>query len=448
MIRKLAFSLMTLVLLVLMAEGFCIIVKPDEWLFRDPYGGETVSMFRMLRYDAAVGWTGRPGAKVMHLDERLNRHGLRGADFPEEKQPGVVRIVAMGDSASFGVQMADVTRDLPLIVLDGAFPLLLKEKLGPYALPNRHYEVINAGVIGYSTLQGLRYLRREVLRWNPDVLLIRYGFNDHWVREPKYTIRPEPRNSALRWMYWQILRSRLHAFVKRSITALMESGGVALHVDATWPPPDGAPSFEEMRVPPEEFVFNLRLMVEEARSHRAIPILMNAPAAGIARESYRRHKEFTLFLKGTGYASDADIFRVHQRYNALVAQVAREENVPFIDLDAAFKARGREQFFALTELTHPNEAGNSLIAEMVLDELVRLGIVVAGPQNRSRPAARIPQKPLPRGGAGSLKESPVGDNAPGSLTNLSRRVPVRVSRSSHRMRGSPGPRRRRSSSSI
>jgi lysophospholipase L1-like esterase len=370
--KNLALALASLVTFFTAAELLCRVVRPDERWFKDPYAND-LTLFRFLRYDAALGWTGRPGAKIMHLEERLNARGLRGPDFSDEKPPGVVRIVAMGDSCTFNVQFADVNRKVPLIALNDPVPALLSRLLATQDTPGRRFEIINAGVLGYSTLQGVRYLRRDVRRWHPDVILIRYGWNDHWAREPGLGIRPEPRNGALRRIYWQLLQSRLYAFMKRLIATALGPTNFA-HPAEKPVPMGGAPPTSAMRVPPDEFVFNLRLMIREARAEGARVILMNAPM-GTAVESFLRSKSLRPFLRSLGYGSLEDIFRVHRRYNALSAKVAREEDVPFIDLDAAFAARGRAALFGPTEVIHSNGEGNRLIAEMIFEELRRLGIV-------------------------------------------------------------------------
>src|SRR5262249_4068385 len=76
-------------------------------------------------------------------------------------------------------------------------------------------EVINAGVIGYSTLQGLRLLKHEVRRWHPDVITIRYGVNDHWKLTPIYIPAQEPRYTAVRWAQDMLLDQQFFQLMVR-----------------------------------------------------------------------------------------------------------------------------------------------------------------------------------------------------------------------------------------
>jgi lysophospholipase L1-like esterase len=113
--------------------------------------------------DPLLFWRLRPQARVPAEDITINRHGLRGEDL-ETKRPGVCRIVCLGDSATFGFKVRG----------HETYPRLLADDL------SREFrvEVINGGVPGFSTLQGLRFLRRDILPLQPDLLIISYGLND------------------------------------------------------------------------------------------------------------------------------------------------------------------------------------------------------------------------------------------------------------------------------
>lgn len=380
-------SALTLLLILVVVEGICRIARPGEGMFEDPYENAN-TLFQMLRYHPTLGWSGRPDAKVMHLDEHLNSRGQRGPEFQDEKPAGVVRIVALGDSCTFNVQFYDVNREIPLIILEDPYPALLGRMLEFYDAPGRRYEVINAGVPGYSTLQGLRFLRQEALGWDPDVVLIRFGWNDHWFREPGYTLRPEPRNALLRWIYAGLRRSYFYRFMTGLVATL--KGRVPSAAPAANRPPDAPPPLpEELRVPPEEFDFNLRLIIREARGHGAVPILINAPT-GTTKEAFVNSGSLEPFLKSLGFGSLEDIFRIHAHYNGIVERVALQEDVPFIDLDAAFEERGRAGLFGPTEVLHPNREGNELAARLVLEELQRLGFVTAERQPAGTRSGRPP----------------------------------------------------------
>jgi lysophospholipase L1-like esterase len=106
-------------------------------------------------------WTLRPNVDLELRHHELNRDfsvhvsgvGFRG---PEPVSP---RIACLGDSTTFGWGVTQ----------EPAWPSILGDELG--------VEVLNAGVPGYSTHQGLATLDR-VLALNPDVVVLAYMIRD------------------------------------------------------------------------------------------------------------------------------------------------------------------------------------------------------------------------------------------------------------------------------
>ncbi|MFQ6103263.1 MAG: SGNH/GDSL hydrolase family protein [Candidatus Glassbacteria bacterium] len=95
-----------------------------------------------------------------------NSAGFAGAEFSREKRENALRIVCMGNSSTFGWGAHP----------DSCYPRLLEhslsEKLG------RDVEVINAGVPGYTSLQGLTLFKNEILKLSPDAITLAFGAND------------------------------------------------------------------------------------------------------------------------------------------------------------------------------------------------------------------------------------------------------------------------------
>jgi lysophospholipase L1-like esterase len=95
---------------------------------------------------------------------RTNSLGLRGDEIRDD---GSKRILAIGDSCTWGWRVGQ----------DESYPAVLQRLLDErYGAPA--YQVINAGVPGYSTYRGLLYLRERGLRLNPAIVIAGYSFND------------------------------------------------------------------------------------------------------------------------------------------------------------------------------------------------------------------------------------------------------------------------------
>lgn len=97
---------------------------------------------------------------------RINSRGLRAdREYPYEKPAKTKRIVSLGDSFTAGYE----------VDVEQTFSSVLERDLR-----NRGYdvEVINAGVSGYSTAEACLYLERELLEYDPDLVLISFFGND------------------------------------------------------------------------------------------------------------------------------------------------------------------------------------------------------------------------------------------------------------------------------
>ncbi|MFO0982048.1 MAG: SGNH/GDSL hydrolase family protein [Planctomycetota bacterium] len=91
-----------------------------------------------------------------------NALGFRNREIAIAKPAGLTRILCLGDSMTFGLQ---ILRE------DGPYPQQL-EKLLNQGEPTPRYEVLNAGVSGYGTDQEVATLRTRLLGLAPDIVTI------------------------------------------------------------------------------------------------------------------------------------------------------------------------------------------------------------------------------------------------------------------------------------
>src|SRR6185369_9606928 len=127
--------------------------------------------------DADLLWRNEPGArKTQPVNPRPfgrsdtwtienNSEGFRGPERTKDRNP--YRVLAIGDSITFGFNV-----DQPDV-----WPRELEGLLRSYS-PKRDVEVINAGVPGWTWLQGLEFLNKRGLALRPDVVIFGHGTND------------------------------------------------------------------------------------------------------------------------------------------------------------------------------------------------------------------------------------------------------------------------------
>jgi lysophospholipase L1-like esterase len=108
-----------------------------------------------------------------HVD--VNDLGFRGPDIAVPKPRGVFRIFALGESTTFGWKGVRSHTE--------AWPALLEARLRR-AHPDRQFEVVNAGVPGYTSIEQRINFMLRISQLEPDAILIYHGNNDlnwSWV---------------------------------------------------------------------------------------------------------------------------------------------------------------------------------------------------------------------------------------------------------------------------
>ena len=98
-----------------------------------------------------------------------NSHGYRDYEYPYKKEPGLSRVVVIGDSVA----------DAYGIDLGAGFGKLLESALNQSRAEEiNRVEVIILAQAGYSTSQELFLLENEAFKYSPDLILWSYVLND------------------------------------------------------------------------------------------------------------------------------------------------------------------------------------------------------------------------------------------------------------------------------
>lgn len=119
----------------------------------------------------------KPGAKLelpagsRVVTYAINSLGFRDVEFAEQKSPGVFRILALGDSMTFG----------PGVDLEQTYPKVLERLLNEGN--EGRYQVINAGASGYSAYEEVVTWRNRGEALDPDLVIVGFCVND--VGDPR-----------------------------------------------------------------------------------------------------------------------------------------------------------------------------------------------------------------------------------------------------------------------
>jgi lysophospholipase L1-like esterase len=354
-------------MLIVLELGVRLFVPEPLWRFRE--GSQDWTS------DPEIGWVNRPAIDVESLSAQgmihfqTNSDGLIPVGARRERTPGVLRIMIFGDSMVVG-------RDVPQ---SQNYSVRLEAILRERGIP---VEVINAGVLGYSTDQALLLMQRYVPRYRPDLVIFGSTSNDFGGNSLRFAYAQSKatfhldRDARLRYTaptgekgekksglrYWiqnfalyrvlqpriYQLRSRLGDWQERLLHGVMDEvyyePRAADQVD--WP----------------LFSALVARMQEVSRENGADFVLIAHPEVG---EVWDPYVEKTCEERGWP-CERYDRFALERR----VAEAAARAGVPFVPLIAEFAERQeRGPFHLLPRDGHLNAAGHQLLAERLAEHL-------------------------------------------------------------------------------
>jgi lysophospholipase L1-like esterase len=214
---------------------------------------ETDHQWLFVEHDASRGWRNIPNAEGDYVTAeysvrlQYNARGIRGPERSYAKPPGTYRIVVLGDSFIEGSSVAQEDRVTEKL-----------EKLLNATQSSWRAEVIALGTGGYSTDQELLWLEGEGLRYQPDLIVLMFYFNDVWYNiqsqswrgaKPLFvmegeTLRvanvpiPAARPSGFaRFKAWCKARSRLYA-LSLGVRSWLYEAMIKVGLTSPSPPPE------------------------------------------------------------------------------------------------------------------------------------------------------------------------------------------------------------------
>ena len=250
------------------------------------------------------------------------------AGYPIGAKPaGTFRIVCLGDSVTFGYRVPPVWPDKPKDFNPEwqPFPMLLENELRKVN-PNRGIEVFPMAVPGYTSHQGLAWLRRDIDYLQPDMVIASFGWNDASVSDAADRDAIDTRwfPVAIRWL---IDHSQAFAHATR----WLRSSNASTPVRATTVP----------RVSQVEYVDNFNGIVSLARDHGAAVIVIGAPY----RDSTTNPPEAMLMTQ----------------YRAALKSAMQQSQTPYLEILELTEAAGTVNQGFFGELIHPNHIGHRLM---------------------------------------------------------------------------------------
>ncbi|RKZ12313.1 hypothetical protein DRQ50_12140 [bacterium] len=257
-------------------------------------------------------------------------------DLPPPPRRAAQRILVLGDSCS----------RLSMGVLP--YSALLEQRLA-----GQGYEVLNASVPGYTTYQGLAWLHTQLLDLEPDLVVVYFGWNDHW----RATGRTDRQYAASR----SASRLRLLSLLWR------------------------APEKPPVRVPVDQFADNLDAIIATC-AERDIGVLVIAAPHHLTREAAQHLVQTRYILPGENPTL------MHREYLEITADRARQGGAALLAADRLFAKVGSLGPLLMRDGIHLTDAGHQVMAA-ALASVITTGVGADGSLPASLVEAVTPHVP-------------------------------------------------------
>jgi hypothetical protein len=262
-------------------------------------------------------------AFLMGVDVKINSEGLRDNEYSLAKPPGTYRIMMLGDSTTFGWGVS---------LEDTAAKILERKLNNGRSTGNKKFEVINAGVGNYDTVQEVTYYATRGRAFRPDLVVLVFFIND-----------PEPVPIGKKGFF--IDRSYLVALVVNRFDGVLRRFGRR----PTWKEyyaslyDDNKPGFQACKAALKSLASSTR------NDHSSLLIALLPELHQINNDSYPFKTE-------------------HQK----IKDIMVPESIPVIDLIDGLEHHAPENTLWVTPLDdHPNAKANELIATQIQDWILK-----------------------------------------------------------------------------
>lgn len=321
--------------------------------------------------DPDLFWRYRPHQDLQWKDIRVrtNAFGLRDRERAREKPPGVFRILSLGESTTFGDQI-DASQ---------TYSHLLEELLNADPSLARPVEVWNCGICSWTSYQSVRWLERDGLAFQPDLVLFYHEINDFL---PTYYRsgdgqalglgRSDRELGALRQRFGPLTalleKSHFYRWLRlRVLLAASRALAPALEKPR--------PANTEVGSSPYGPALRLRFPWEGLPAETggdtswpdALPYMANENALCRVPDPDRLAllTELVSLLRARG----VDLVLIHPAYRAsrphrcLLTEFAEREGIPVVEFERIVRATGLPKSEAFLDTYHPSAALHRLLAE-------------------------------------------------------------------------------------
>ena len=286
-----------------------------------------------------------PGSSGRMFDTtiRINNLGFRGPDLARDKGDAF-RIVALGESQTFGPTLRDDEKP---------WPELLQDLFDRHASCGRRIEVVNGGIEAYTLEDNLELMRRDISALKPDLIVSTHGMNGFLP----FGLRrvPEPVEPGV--------RPRASALIGRAALTIERAAHDWRDRNSAQARPIALAPMSDSELMKTRYADDYRKLIALARESGA-DIALASSTMAVDERSPREVKDFY----GAVFKPIDDIIAANAAHNRMVKLIARDEGAPLIDMAAGVDGQWDDDLYL--DIVHFTEAGNERVAGLMFKALV------------------------------------------------------------------------------
>ncbi len=258
----------------------------------------------------------------------INSWGFRGKEIEVRKPRNVIRAVFLGDSC-----------------MEQGYPTMAGELMNEkYGNRLRQFECVTLAVAGYSSHQGKVIAESYGSKVQPDLAVIGFGWNDHWLAWASVDSKKVVRVSK--------------TFLEKALDVTYREFQLLQFLN--WmlvPHPSFAGKLSEVRVPENDYRGNLTSIAETFAKIGCPVVFLTAPTAAYKYGFGYNYPSFSV--------SEESVVKLHRRYNEIVREVAKERDAFLLDLEAEFDSLENVQSLFSDDKIHLRSDGIKVMAHKV-----------------------------------------------------------------------------------